>query len=105
MMLRSLRIRFWGLVMGDMLGELLPFLFSFWKRWDCWGWCVDFADGGGSPGRWFANQVLTLLIAYVTVHYEIEPIGERPGSTVFGDLSVPTLSKTMRVRRRKVAKA
>lgn len=55
----------------------------------------------GSPGRWFAIQVLSLLIAYVAVHYDVEPIGKRPVGMVFGDANVPSMSTTMRVRRRK----
>lgn len=53
------------------------------------------------PGRWFAEQFLKLLIAYITIHYDIEPLAERPKSNVFGDANVPSLTTSLRVRRRK----
>lgn len=53
------------------------------------------------PGRWFAEQFLKLLLAYVAVHYEVEPLAQRPERTVFGDVNVPSLTTSLRVRRRK----
>ncbi|KAK4692869.1 hypothetical protein P7C71_g4417, partial [Lecanoromycetidae sp. Uapishka_2] len=52
------------------------------------------------PGRWFANQILKLLIAYITVHYDIEPFDKRPEGMVFGDTNIPSLSAKLKVRRR-----
>ncbi|CAF9931029.1 MAG: hypothetical protein ALECFALPRED_004781 [Alectoria fallacina] len=52
------------------------------------------------PGRWFAVQNLKLMIAYITLKYEIEPISKRPESVVFGDANVPSMSTSIKVRRR-----
>ena len=56
-----------------------------------------------SPGRWLVSQILKLLIAYITLHYDIQPLKERPLNTVFGDTNIPSISATIRVRRRKSA--
>ena len=58
---------------------------------------------GRSPGRWFAVQNLKLMIAYITLHYEIQPIDKRPESLVFGDANVPSMSACIKVRRRRRA--
>lgn len=54
-----------------------------------------------SPGRWLVAQILKLLIAYITLHYDIQPLEERPLNTIFGDTNIPSMSATIRVRRRK----
>ena len=56
-----------------------------------------------SPGRWLVSQILKLLMAYITLHYDIQPLEERPLNTVFGDTNIPNVSATIRVRRRKCA--
>ena len=56
-----------------------------------------------SPGRWLVSQILKLLIAYITLHYDIQPLEERPLNTIFGDTNIPSMSATIRVRRRKSA--
>ncbi len=56
-----------------------------------------------SPGRWLVSQILKLLIAYITLHYDIQPLEERPLNTIFGDTNIPSISATIRVRRRKPA--
>ncbi|KAL9134254.1 MAG: hypothetical protein Q9175_004568 [Cornicularia normoerica] len=55
------------------------------------------------PGRWFAVQNLKLMIAYITLNYEIQPIDKRPESLVFGDANVPSMSACIKVRRRRRA--
>ena len=54
----------------------------------------------GSAGRWFATQQLKLLIAYVTLNYDIEPT-QRRRYFVFGDNTWLDRSLCIRVRRRK----
>lgn len=56
-----------------------------------------------SPGRWFAVQNLKLMVAYITLNYEIEHIGKRPESVVFGDANLPSMSTCIKVWRRKRA--
>lgn len=53
-----------------------------------------------SPGRWFAVQNMKIMIAYITLNYDMQSIGKRPPSTVFGDANIPSLSACMKVRRR-----
>ncbi|KAF6232554.1 hypothetical protein HO173_009222 [Letharia columbiana] len=55
------------------------------------------------PGRWFAVQNLKLMVAYITLNYEIQPIAKRPESIVFGDANVPSMSACIKVRRRRRA--
>ncbi|KAK0516828.1 hypothetical protein JMJ35_001431 [Cladonia borealis] len=55
------------------------------------------------PGRWLVAQMLKLLIAYITLHYDIQPLEKRPLNTVFGDTNIPSISATIRVRRRKAS--
>lgn len=54
-----------------------------------------------SPGRWVATQELKLLIAYVTINYDIEPMEKRLQNVVFGEDTWPSHSARIRVRRRK----
>lgn len=53
-----------------------------------------------SPGRWFAVQNMKLMVAYITLNYDIQSIDKRPPSTVFGDANIPSMSAYIRVRRR-----
>lgn len=53
-----------------------------------------------SPGRWFAVQNMKLMIAYITLNYDIQAIDKRPPSTVFGDANIPSMSACITVRRR-----
>jgi hypothetical protein len=53
-----------------------------------------------SPGRWFASHLMKLLFAYVTIHYDMEPLKERPLNIIVGDHSIPPPWVTIRVRRR-----
>ncbi|PGH13919.1 hypothetical protein AJ79_03334 [Helicocarpus griseus UAMH5409] len=53
------------------------------------------------PGRWFAVRLLKLMISYVVIHYDIKPLSRRPRNLSFGDASIPALSITILVRRRK----
>ena len=54
------------------------------------------------PGRFFAAHELKLLLALVSLRYEIKPIeGGRPENTWISDLQVPPTGAKLSVRRRK----
>ncbi|EXJ73202.1 uncharacterized protein A1O5_02962 [Cladophialophora psammophila CBS 110553] len=53
------------------------------------------------PGRFFAANELKLLLAYIVLNYEFEPLTERPESKWIGTSLVPPLTATVKVRRRK----
>ena len=55
----------------------------------------------GSPGRWLVAHQLKLMLAYVTLNYDIKHINERPVNRVFGDSIIQPHTATMIVRRRK----
>ncbi|KAI4247128.1 MAG: hypothetical protein L6R42_009709 [Xanthoria sp. 1 TBL-2021] len=57
------------------------------------------------PGRWFAVQLLKILLAYITTNYDIEATGPQPEAKVIGDAALPPTSATIRVRRRKQAQS
>ncbi|KAK7531636.1 cytochrome P450 [Phyllosticta citribraziliensis] len=62
---------------------------------------VPFGHGRHScPGRFFAAQMLKLLIAYITIHYDIERLPERPKSAALSDFSAPPQSCKFKIRRR-----
>ncbi|KAF2091838.1 cytochrome P450 [Saccharata proteae CBS 121410] len=62
---------------------------------------VPFGHGQHScPGRFFAAQVLKLILAYITVHYDIEPLPTRPQNTYMSDFSAPSTTAKLRIRRR-----
>ena len=52
-----------------------------------------------SPGRWFVAHLLKLIIAYITVNYDIEPLEKRPLNRIVGNSIVPSHSVTLKVRR------
>lgn len=54
-----------------------------------------------SPGRWLVAHQLKLMLAYVTLNYDIQYIAQRPVNRVFGDSIIPSPTATMMVRRRK----
>ena len=54
-----------------------------------------------SPGRWLVAHQLKLMLAYVTLNYDIQHISQRPSNFVFGDSIIPSPTSTMKVRRRK----
>ena len=56
-----------------------------------------------SPGRWLVSQMLKLLLAYITLNYDVNPFDKRPANTVFGDTNIPPMSARIKVRRRKHA--
>ena len=100
----SRRRRIWGLGMGGMLGEFLVILIpATFAMFDFQGsiFLMNFL-GLDSPGRWFAVLMLKMIVAYVTLHYDIEAAGPMPKMRVIGDAVLPPMSATIRVRRRRV---
>lgn len=53
------------------------------------------------PGRFFAANELKLLLAYVALKYEIEPLERRPEHVAFGSTMTPDANVVIKVRRRK----
>ncbi|KAI0190570.1 cytochrome P450 [Astrocystis sublimbata] len=54
------------------------------------------------PGRWFATRVMKLIVAYVTMHYDIKPLPEDAERFSVGDTKFHHSTVKMMVRRRKV---
>ncbi|KAB8277903.1 cytochrome P450 [Aspergillus minisclerotigenes] len=52
------------------------------------------------PGRWFAAHAMKLIIGYILVNYDIEPLEKRPVNSVVGQTIIPQLDVKIRVRRR-----
>ncbi len=55
----------------------------------------------GSPGRWLVAHLLKLVLAYITLNYDIQHMQQRPLNRIFGDSIIPSRTATMMVRRRK----
>jgi hypothetical protein len=47
--------------------------------------------------------MLKMMLAYIVLHYDIQPIGERPKNSVVGDANTPLQDVTLMVKRRKLA--
>lgn len=56
----------------------------------------------GCPGRFFAANEIKLLLAYMAVFYEIEPLENRPEPIAYGSVLTPNPNIRIRVRRKKV---
>lgn len=54
-----------------------------------------------SPGRWLAAYTLKLMLAYITLNYDIQPLTERRADIIFGDFIIPSRETTVMIRRRK----
>ena len=52
------------------------------------------------PGRFFVSLEMKLLLAYVVMNYEVEPLKTRPPNTWFGPTSLPPMKATIKVRRK-----
>ena len=55
------------------------------------------------PGRFFAANELKLLLAYMVLNYDIELLPKRPEGTWVGQVSLPNMKATIKVRRRNLA--
>lgn len=53
------------------------------------------------PGRFFVSLEMKMMLAYMALYYEVEPLAERPPNTWFGQNCVPPMKACMRVRRRR----
>ena len=52
------------------------------------------------PGRFFATSELKLILAYMILNYDIEPLDKRPEDIFAGPSKLPPLASTIKVRRR-----
>ena len=52
------------------------------------------------PGRFFVAHELKLLLVYILMNYDVEPLAQRPTSTWFGTNVLPDMKGTIKVRRR-----
>lgn len=53
-----------------------------------------------SPGRFFVNHELKMLLAYMVLNYDVQYLPERPPNKWFGQNVVPDMKATIKVRRR-----
>ncbi|CZT05742.1 uncharacterized protein RCO7_03910 [Rhynchosporium graminicola] len=52
------------------------------------------------PGRFFASQQMKLILAYIALNYDIQPIPSRPANDWFVGSQGPPLDVRVRIRRR-----
>ncbi|KAE8377155.1 cytochrome P450 [Aspergillus bertholletiae] len=52
------------------------------------------------PGRWFAAHAMKLIIGYILMNYDIEPLDQRPVNSIVGQTIIPQLNVKIRLRRR-----
>ena len=52
------------------------------------------------PGRFFVALELKMLLAYMVMNYEVEPLVTRPPNKWFGQNNLPPMKATIKVRRR-----
>lgn len=52
------------------------------------------------PGRFFAANELKLILSFMLLNYEFEPLSERPESKWIGQNLVPPMTATIKIRRR-----
>ncbi|KLU85579.1 hypothetical protein MAPG_04602 [Magnaporthiopsis poae ATCC 64411] len=63
---------------------------------------LAFSHGANAcPGRFFAANQMKLTLAYIALHYEIQPIAERPPNKWFVGSMAPPMWDTLKIRRRK----
>ncbi|KAJ8081622.1 hypothetical protein PM082_007468 [Marasmius tenuissimus] len=61
---------------------------------------LSFSHGAHAcPGRFFAANVLKLIMANLLLNYEIQRLDTRPPNQQFGDVRLPSKQQTMRIRR------
>lgn len=62
---------------------------------------VPFGHGRHAcPGRFFVQHELKMMLAYVTMNYEIPYLAERPANQKLGTSVIPPPKATLKVRRR-----
>ncbi|KAJ5041684.1 uncharacterized protein L3040_005257 [Drepanopeziza brunnea f. sp. 'multigermtubi'] len=52
------------------------------------------------PGRFFASQQLKLVVAYIALNYDIEPLASRPDNLWLVGSQGPPMDVNVRIRRR-----
>lgn len=52
------------------------------------------------PGRFFVQHELKMMLAYITMNYEIPYLAERPANQWIGSAVIPPPTATLKVRRR-----
>jgi cytochrome P450 len=52
------------------------------------------------PGRFFAANELKLMLAYMILNYDFVKLEERPPNTWVGEIQIPPMKATIRVKRR-----
>ena len=52
------------------------------------------------PGRFFVSMEMKLLLAYMVMNYEIQPLESRPPNSWIGSSSVPPMKARVKVRRK-----
>lgn len=52
------------------------------------------------PGRFFATTEMKLLLAYIVLNYDVQPLQERPRGLVSGGFRLPPSQATLFVKRR-----
>jgi cytochrome P450 len=55
----------------------------------------------GCPGRFFAANEIKLLLAYIALKYDIQPLASRPEPIAFGSTMTPNPNVLIKVRRKK----
>lgn len=53
------------------------------------------------PGRFFATQELKLMLAYLVLHYDVEPFSDRPQNAVMNGSSIPPANALLGIKMRK----
>lgn len=53
------------------------------------------------PGRFFAVDELKMVLAHILIYYEVQHIPQRPPNIMIGSQSIPPLSASIKVRRRR----
>ncbi|KAL0062050.1 hypothetical protein AAF712_011128 [Marasmius tenuissimus] len=53
------------------------------------------------PGRFFAANQLKLIMANLVLNYDVQPLPSRPANTPLGDVMIPPIRATMKIKRRK----
>lgn len=53
------------------------------------------------PGRFFAVQTLKLMLGYLVMYYDFEPLVERRKFIEIGDVVIPSPKTVLKVRRRR----
>ncbi|KAF2139643.1 uncharacterized protein K452DRAFT_300184 [Aplosporella prunicola CBS 121167] len=62
---------------------------------------VPFGHGRHScPGRFFAAQVLKLILAHITLKYDIQPLQKRPSNVYMSDFCAPPQKAILTIRRK-----